>query len=45
MIEEFKNPARDIQLSMTLAAMVIFVMYTLFTLGAGTYIRRETLLT
>ena len=44
MIEESKNPARDIPLSMTLAAVVIFVVYTLFTLGAGTYIRREALL-
>ena len=44
MIEESKNPARDIPLSMTLAAVVIFVVYTLFTLGAGTYISREALL-
>lgn len=44
MIEESSNPARDIPLSMITAAVVIFVVYTLFTLGAGTYISREALL-
>lgn len=43
LIEESKNPARDIPRSMFLGAFVIFGIYVLLALGAGTYISRETL--
>ena len=43
MIEEAKNPRRDIPRSMFLAAVVIGVVYLVFVLGAGTYLTREQL--
>ncbi|WP_230656271.1 APC family permease [Psychrobacter sp. I-STPA10] len=44
LIEESKNPARDIPRAMIMGALAIFIIYTLFALGAGTYISREALL-
>ena len=43
MIEEAKNPQRDIPRSMFLGALFIFLIYSLLALGAGTYLSRETL--
>lgn len=43
LIEESKSPARDIPRSMFIGAFVIFGIYALLALGAGTYISRETL--
>ncbi len=45
LIEESKNPARDVPRSMFIGLIIIFVMYVLFSLGAGTYVSRETLST
>lgn len=43
MIEETKNPNRDIPRSMFVGAFLIFLVYGLFVLGAGTYVSREDL--
>jgi amino acid transporter len=43
LIEESKNPTRDIPRAMFLGAAVIGLIYTLLALGAGTYLSRETL--
>jgi amino acid transporter len=43
LIEESKNPQRDIPRAMFLGAVVIALVYTVFALGAGTYLSRETL--
>lgn len=43
LIEESKNPRRDIPRSMFMGAVVIGVVYFIFALGAGTYLSREQL--
>lgn len=43
MIEESKNPNRNIPRSMFIGAFLIFLVYSLFVLGAGTYVSREAL--
>jgi amino acid transporter len=43
LIEESKNPRRDIPRSMFIGAVVIGVVYFVFALGAGTYLSREQL--
>lgn len=43
LIEESKNPRRDIPRSMFVGAVVIGVVYFVFALGAGAYLSREQL--
>lgn len=43
LIEESKNPQRDIPRAMFLGGLVIGLIYALFALGAGTYLSREAL--
>ena len=45
MAEECKNPAKDIPRAMFLGALIVFAIYMLFALGAGTYLSRDTLAT
>lgn len=43
LIEESRNPTRDIPRAMFIGGITIGLVYTLFALGAGTYLSRETL--